>query len=112
MKIIPFTITTLFLGLFLNSCEGPFHIQLTVVDKITKKPLDSVFVQVKTTTKNGQIQQQFSTYTDSTGKLREDGYKMVGFFSPHEDYHLEYDKKGYTHKVEMNKTDGLVELEH
>jgi hypothetical protein len=42
-------IVYLLLILFFSSCEGPYPISLIVVDKITQRPLDSVFVQIKET---------------------------------------------------------------
>lgn len=112
MKSYTLTLTLLFTALFIISCEGPKYFNITVVDKTTQQPIDSVFVKV--VVKAGKIEKSaynLEGYTDSAGKfIREE---MIGYglsLRPW-DFFMEYNKEGYAPKIEMNRTEGTVELE-
>lgn len=94
------------------SCEGPKTFSITVVDKVSKKPIDSVLVSVRP--KAGSTDKtvyNLDGYTDSTGKFART--EMIGYgLSPTKwDFYMEYNKPGYIHKTEVNKTEGVVEME-
>ena len=113
MKKFRFTIIIISIAITLVSCEGPKYFSVTVIDKLTRQPIDSVFVQVKV--KAGKKEKgayNLQGYTDSVGKFIRSEMIGYGLSMKHWDFHMEYDKKGYVHKKEVNKTDGAVELEH
>jgi hypothetical protein len=112
MHIIKKNILVLIIGLGLISCEGPKYFSVTVVDKITKRPLDSVLVKV--IVKAGRKEKtayNIEGYTDSTGKFIRDEMIGYGLSMKRWDFYMEYDKAGYAHKSELNKTEGVVELD-
>lgn len=104
-------ISCLSAGILLASCEGPKYFSVTVIDKQTKKPIDSVTVQVKVL--RGKKEQQtydLQGYTDSTGKFESSIMIGTGLSPARFDFQLEYEKSGYIHKSELNNTNGVVEL--
>ena len=112
MKNFRFAITVISIAITLVSCEGPKYFSVTVVDKLTRKPIDSVFVQVKV--KAGKKEKgvyNLQGYTDSIGKFIRSEMIGYGLSMRYWDFYMEYDKKGYVHKTEANKTNGVVELE-
>ncbi|MBI5538699.1 MAG: hypothetical protein HY951_01470 [Bacteroidia bacterium] len=112
MKKLMFSIS-LFLGFILFSCEGPKYFAVTVVDKQTKKPIDSVLVKVIVKAgKKEKSAYNLQGYTDSAGKFIRDEMIGYGLSMRKWDFYMEYDKSGYQHKSEVNKTEGTVELEH
>lgn len=100
------------LALTMVSCEGPKYFSVTVVDKITQQPLDSVFVKVKVMAgKKEKSAYNLEGYTDSSGKFIKDEMIGYGLSIKRWDFYMEYNKVGYKPKVEINKTEGIVELE-
>jgi hypothetical protein len=113
MKIFSLTITFLLMGFILISCEGPKYFSVTVIDKNTQKPIDSVFVQVRVMAgKTEKSAYNIQGYTDTAGKFTTSEMIGYGLSLKHWDFYMEYDKKGYVHKTEINHTEGRVELEH
>ncbi len=108
-----FVIAIIILGITLVSCEGPINYSVTVVDKLTRKPVDSVYVKVKI--KRGKqklLYRCFEGYTDSTGKYISTVMVGTGLGLGHYFSYMEYNKKGYSQKTEIDHTEGIVELEH
>lgn len=92
-----------FLTLFLTSCEGYRTADGVVIDKNTRLPLDSVFVNV--TTGNASI------YTDSTGMFSLSN-QMGGCVFGCKDIMVEFSKDGYQKITLMNdECNGTIELE-
>ena len=109
MKKLNFIIAIFIAGSALISCEANKLISLTVIDKITKQPIDSVLIEVKAG-KNGDYNKSHAKgFTNTLGKF--ETHMMIGCALGCYDIYLEYDKSGYVHKKELNKTEGLVELE-
>lgn len=107
--ILFFTIITSFIFCFI-SCDGRKEISVTVIDKITKQVIDSVYVEVKVLrTRNNTLINSDYGYTNSDGKF-EQGIIVGGLGKT--DVYIEYHKNGYTHKIDKNITQGVVELEH
>jgi hypothetical protein len=112
-KIIQLLVLLLIIGFIVTSCEGPKDFSITVIDKITKKPIDSVFVKVKVKAgNNDKSDYNLQGYTDSTGKFVRSEMIGYGLSMSHWDFYMDYDKKGYAHKSELNRVEGTVELEH
>jgi hypothetical protein len=104
-------IVYLLLILFFSSCEGPYPISLIVVDKITQRPLDSVFVQIKET--RGGVENKTSRveiFTDSTGAIEEQLMAGTGLSSKKINFTIYCNKKGYQQSINENKTNGVIEL--
>jgi len=113
MKKFQIAIIILIAGFFFVSCEGPKSFSVIVVDKVTRQPLDSVFVKVKAMAgKKEKSAYNMQGYTDSAGKFIREEMIGYGLSLRRWDFYMEYDKKGYVHKTEINHTEGLVELEH
>ena len=110
MKIIQFAIAVVITGITLISCEEYKLISVTVVDKVTRQPIDSVFVDVKAGKNGDYTKNHAKGYTNSDGKF--ETHMMIGCAFGCYDIYMEYDKKDYVHKAELNKTEGLIELEH
>lgn len=113
MKLTTFIIVILIIGFAFISCEGPKYFSVTVVDKLTRKPLDSVFVSVKVMDDDVErTAYDLQGYTDSTGKFVKEEMIGYGLSIRRWDFFMEYDKQGYLHKTEVNHTEGVVELKH
>ncbi len=108
-KIVLFIVTILIGGTALVSCEQNKLITVTVVDKLTKQPLDSVYIEIKAGKKGDYTKANKSGYTNSAGKF--ETHMMIGCSFGCYDIFMEYSKSGYTRKTELNRTDGVVELE-
>lgn len=107
------TFISLFIIFTLFSCEGPKYFSVTVVDKQTQQPIDSVLVKVIVKAgKKEKSAYNLQGYTDSAGKFIRDEMIGYGLSMRRWDFNMEYDKTGYQHKSEVNKTEGTVELEH
>jgi hypothetical protein len=107
-----YKIAILFLALILVSCEGPKTYSVTVVDKATQQPLDSV--RVKVVVKAGDKEKtsyNLEGFTDSTGKFTREVMIGYGLSLSRWDFYMEYFKPGYAPKTEKNRTEGRVELE-
>ena len=112
MKIVRFTFAFLIIGFMLMSCEGPKKYNVTVVDKITKQPLESVLVKVKVMSgKSEKKGYNLEGYTDATGQFVKDEMIGYGLSMKRCDFYMAYHKKGYVQKTEVNHTEGQVELE-
>lgn len=112
MKTIKITSILLIIALFMVSCEGPKYFNVTVVDKITQQPIDSVLVKVIVKVgENEKSAYNLQGYTDSDGKFIRDEMIGYGLSLKRWDFYMEYSKVGYIHKTEINRTEGLVELE-
>ncbi|MCK9617039.1 MAG: hypothetical protein M0R21_04320 [Lentimicrobiaceae bacterium] len=112
MKALRFIILIIFLSLFWVSCKTHEKISVIVIDKLTKQPIDSVFVKVSDGKKNGGdwSDNAVTGYTDSNGKF--EATINIGYAFGNNHIYLGYEKKGYIYKEELNKTEGIVELEH
>ena len=111
MKQLYFFGTLIFSMIFI-SCEGPKHFAVTVIDKQTKQPIDSVLVRVKV--KRGMNENEaynLQGYTDSEGKFTAEEMIGTGLSPIRFDFYMEYNKNGYADKTELNNTDGIIELE-
>ena len=105
---IYFLIFTVVITTSLTSCDGYKHISVVVIDEVTKEPIDSVFVKVNAG-KNGDYNKSYDEgYTNSTGKFETD--IMIGCTAGCYDIYMEYSKKGYETKIELNLTEGRVLL--
>jgi hypothetical protein len=93
---------------FLMACEANKHISVRVFDSKTRKPLDSVLVQVNAG-KNGDYHKSTTQgLTNATGQF--DAYLMIGCSFGCYDIYTEYSKKGYEDKKDFNITEGTVLL--
>lgn len=111
MKMIQFFILVTILSIAGFSCKNHEKISVVVIDKITKKPIDSVFVKVSDGKKDGGdwSDNAVKGFTDSDGKF--EAIINIGYAFGNNHIYLRYDKKGYVFKEEVNKTEGIVELE-
>lgn len=112
MKPLRFLSLILFVMIFFMSCEGPKSFSVTVIDHVSKKPIDSVMVQVRVMAgKQEKSAYNIHGYTDSTGTFAMEEMIGYGLSLKRWDFYMDYDKKGYSHKSEKNHTEGIVELE-
>ena len=112
MKTIHLAILILIVSPFFVSCKTEQKISITVIDKVTSLPIDSVLVVVTDGKKSygGDSRSNSVTgYTNSSGKF--EASLQIGFAFGLNQIYLEYDKEGYVHKVECNKPEGIVALE-
>jgi aspartate/glutamate racemase len=109
MKTIRLALSLFLIGTLFFSCETQKHISVIVVDKTTKQPIDSVFVQVKAG-KNGDFTKNTAEgYTNTAGKFETS--MMIGCSFGCYDIKMIYSKKGRVLKEDMNITEGIIELE-
>jgi len=112
MKNKQFAFIVLIAAFFIVSCEGPKTFSVIVIDKVTRQPVDSVLVVVKVKVgKKEKNAYNIQGYTDSAGKFVREEMIGYGLSLRRWDFYMDYDKKGYVHKTEINRTEGLVELE-
>jgi len=115
MKNKKIRFVTLFISIIfvlLISCEGPQYFSLKVVDKTTQQPIDSVFVNVRMFLgKTERPPYNLQGYTDSAGMFLADEMIGTGLIVKKISFQIEFSKIGYNSKTEINKTDGIVELE-
>ncbi len=97
-----------FLLFALSSCEVNKLISVTVIDKQTKQPLDSVFVEVKAGKDGNYNKSTARGYTNAKGKF--ETHLMIGCANGCYDVYTEYTKSSYTKTVELNKTEATVEM--
>lgn len=113
MKAIPSIIMLIATVLILGSCEGPKNFAVTVMDKGTQQPLDSVLVFVKVKRgEHGTSSEFLQGYTDATGKFMREEMIGTGLSMKRWYFYMEYSKNGYMPKTELDRTEGLVEMEH
>ena len=109
MKNICFSLLLLLVITFLlSSCEANKHISVTVLNSLTKQPIDSVLVKVNAGKKGDYNKSTSEGFTNSTGKF--DTYMMIGCAFGCYDIYISYSKNGYKDKKELNNTDGTIEL--
>ncbi len=109
MRTIKHSIAIFIIGITFISCETNKLISVSVVDKLSKQPIDSVLIEIKAG-KNGDYTKNYAKgYTDANGKY--ETYMMIGCSFGCYDISIEYDKNGYAHKKELNHTEGVIELE-
>lgn len=112
MKTLRLIILMLFAVIFIMSCEGPKSFSVTVIDHVSKKPVDSVMVQVRVMAgKQEKSAYNINGYTDSSGRFVREEMIGYGLSLKRWDFYMDYDKKGYARKSEKNHTEGIVELE-
>ncbi len=112
MKIIHASLIIVIAALFCVSCEGPKYFSVTVVDKKTQQPIDSVLVLVKVKAGNEEkTAYNLQGFTDSVGKFKREEMIGYGLSMTRWDFYMEYFKKGYLPKTELNHPEGKVELE-
>ena len=68
-KIIHFIIVILIAGIALVSCEQNKLITVTVVDKQTRQPLDSVYIEIKAGKKGDYTKTNKSGYTNLSSRM-------------------------------------------
>ena len=73
---------------------------------------ESVKYVANTRNQNEKSAYDLQGYTDSAGKFIREEMIGYGLSMKHWDFYMEYDKQGYAHKTERNRTEGLIELEH
>lgn len=98
--------------IFSVSCKTRQVISVIVIDKLTQQPIDSVAIVVtdgKKSIGGDSRSNSVSGYTDSNGKFK--ASLQIGYAFGANTIQLEYNKKGYANKVELNKTNSIVELE-
>jgi hypothetical protein len=106
-KII-LVLLTVTVAIVMTSCEANKHLSVTVIDAITKKPIDSVYVRV-TAGKNGDFTKSgCEGYTNGAGLF--DAYMMIGCSFGCYDIIMEYNKAGYEVRKDFNLTEGTIEL--
>ena len=113
MRKIEYNTALVILTMIFVSCKTHQTISVMVIDKLSKQPIDSVSVVVtdgKKSNGGDSRSNSVSGYTDSNGKFK--ASLQIGYAFGTSTIHLEYAKKGYVYKVELNKTDGVVELVH
>ncbi len=95
--------------LTLIACESQRHISVTVVDKDSGQPLDSVYVQVDAGNNGNYDKNSADGYTDENGKY--ETYMMIGCSFGCYDIQMSYAKAGYKKLVQLNNTSGIISLE-
>ncbi len=93
----------------LLSCEANKLISVTVIDKLSRKPVDSVLVEINAGKKGDYNKNVAAGYTNSEGKF--ETHMMIGCAFGCYDIYTKYSKIGYTKLVDLNKTEGIIELE-
>lgn len=109
MKSILILFAIIISGIILVSCESNKLISVVVIDKATKQPVDSVSIEIKAGKKGDYTKNYAKGFTGPSGKF--ETHMMIGCAFGCYDIYMEYDKKGYAHKVELNVTEGIIELE-
>lgn len=97
--------------LFILSCEGPKLFSVQVVDKNSKTPLDSVLVKVRVMKGDKEMTAyKMEGYTNKEGVF--ESSQMIGYGMSMRSwcFFIDYKKKNYISKTEMNRTEAEVEL--
>ncbi|MEI6122866.1 MAG: hypothetical protein WCQ95_04490 [Bacteroidota bacterium] len=96
------------IALALMSCEANKLISVRVIDKTTRQPIDSVYIEVKAGM-NGDYHKSYRDgFTNANGKF--ETQMMIGCSFGCYDIYTVYSKKGYTDKTDFNKTECVVEM--
>ena len=92
-----------------TACETQKYIGVTVVDKLTKQPIDSVYIEVKAG-KNGNYHLNYRDgYTSHDGTY--ETTMMIGCTFGCYDIYMEYSKEGYQFRKDLNLIEGTIEPE-
>lgn len=95
---------------FLQSCEAEKTVQVTVLDKVTQEPIDSVYVQFHAGKNNDYTKSGTSGHTDENGLFI--GSFMIGCTFGCYDYYFECIKPGYVNYIsEFNVNNETVYLD-
>jgi len=85
---------------FFAACESHIEIKVVVLDQVSLRPIDSVFVDV-VAGKNGDFTKSGTEgYTDSLGRM--ESSMMIGCSGGCYDYKITYSKEGYRSITEEN----------
>ena len=104
--LILFTLSVI--SVVFPSCEANKHISVTILNSLTKQPIDSVSVKVNAG-KNGDYNKNTSEgFTNAEGKF--ETYMMIGCAFGCYDIYVSYSKNGYKDKKDLNVTEGTIEL--
>jgi hypothetical protein len=97
---------------FLFSCEAPKLFSVTVIDKKSQKPIDSVQVTIRAEA-GGKEKTAYRRqgHTDSLGRFKLSQMIGYGIGVQRWIFYMDYEKKGYIPKTEQDRTEGIVELE-
>ena len=96
----------------LSACEAPKLFSVTVIDKTTQQPIDSVLVVIRPVA-GGKEQTAYKRqgYTDSLGRFKLSQMIGYGLGMKRWIFYMDYSKKGYQSKTEEDRVEGIVELE-
>lgn len=109
MKSLSIILVFLLIQVFL-SCERREEIAITVIDKTSQSPLDSVFVDIKAGKNEKYNKNSSEGYTDSTGNYSTS--MSIGCTGGCYDIFITYSKEGYKEISELNNYNGaVIELE-
>lgn len=101
-------LSLLFFVIVLISCESQKHIDLVVLNKQTKEPIDNVFVKVTAGKGEDFTKSGDEGYTNTTGKY--ETYIMIGCSGGCYDIKINYSKKGFYTLETMNQIKDTVYL--
>jgi len=90
------------------ACESQKHISVTVIDEVTRQPLDSVFVQVDAGNNGVYNKNSDDGFTDESGKY--ETYMMIGCSFGCYDIRMTYTKSGYEKLIQLNNTIDTISL--
>lgn len=107
MKVLYFGILLLLTGLV--SCESNKLISVKIIDKETKLPIDSVFVEVNAGKDGDYTKSRTSGYSNASGEFKTQ--LMIGCADGCYDIQMIYSKRSYHQKTELNNTEGIIVLE-
>lgn len=94
------------------ACEGPQSFSVRVLDKQSKRPIDSVLVQIRAFSgKEARKPYNMKGYTDATGKYQAEEMIGYGLFPRKWHFYMDYSKDGYQFKSELDVLEGEVFLE-
>lgn len=94
--------------MLLTSCEMRKHISLIVVDAQSKKPIDSVKVEIGAGYDGDYSKNSASAYTNKHGFFSCD--MMLGCSRGCYDIQITYSKNGYQKMSSINQTEGMIYL--
>ena len=109
MKTIRFNLAIFIIGITLLSCETNKLISVMVIDNQTRQPIDSILVEISAGKNGDYTKSGAKGYTNSKGEFKT--HIMIGCAFGCYDIYTNYSKSGYIKKIDLNKTEGLIELE-
>lgn len=96
----------------LYSCEYPTRYDFTVLDKETKRPLDSVLVTVRLYAGGAERTAYRRTwYTNELGIMKKSQMIGSGLSFSRNEHRISFEKSGYKTKTEENLLQGTILLE-